>query len=128
MRSIIGLMALTLALGACTAAQTSSQLQANGVSAATANKVGAIESTAVADGTLFCLINNAVAVVPGVIVKGATAAAVANACAQAQLIGGVIAATVPVPVPPPVVPAAVPVATTTPLAAATVAGSVKPKS
>lgn len=122
------LLALTLALGACTAGQTSGLLQTNGVSQPTADKVGTVWSTAVNDATLFCAINGIVAAVPGVLVKGASSVAVANACAQAQLIGGAIAATVPVPVPPPVVPVAVPVATTTPLAAAAVAGSVKPAS
>lgn len=116
-----------LALAGCTTQQTSGLLQSNGVSQPAADQAGMIVSTAVADGTLFCLINSTVAMVPGVNVKGATAAAVANACAKAQLIGGVIAATVPVPVPPPAIPAAVPVATTTPLAAAGVAASVPPK-
>lgn len=117
-----------LAMAACTAPQTSALLQSNGVSQPAADKVGTIWSTAVNDATLFCLINSTVAAVPGVLVKGATAASVANACAKAQLIGGIVAATVPVPVPPPAVPAAVPVAVTTPIAAAAVAASVKPAS
>lgn len=122
----VSFASLVLAIAGCTAPQTSGLLQSNGVSQPTADKAGAILSTALADGTLFCLINNAVAAVPGVNVKGASAAKVADACAKATLVGGVIAATVPVPVPPPAVAAPVPVATTTPAAATAVAASVKP--
>lgn len=123
----VSLVALAV-LSGCTATQTSGFLQSNGVSQATADRIGSIESTAVADGTLFCLINGAIAVVPGVNVKGAASDKVAAACASAQLIGGVLASTVPVPVPPPMSGGPVPVATTPPIAAAAVAASVKPKS
>lgn len=117
-----------VALAGCSGTQTSGLLQSNGVSQPTADKAGTVWSTAVNDATLFCAINGIVAAVPGVLVKGATSASVANACAKAQLIGGIVAATVPVPVPPPAIPAAVPVAVTTPIAAAAVAASVKPTS
>lgn len=118
-------MGTCLLLAACSGAQVSGVLQDNGVSAKTADKMGAVWSTAVDDGTLFCKINGIVAAVPGVNVINAQAAPVATACAGAALIGAAVAAVVPVPpsgvpvvsvpvvsipVPPPATPAAVPIA------------------
>ena len=124
MKRLLALLALCVA--GCSGAQVATNLQANGVSAPTAAAVGSVVSTAVADGTLFCQFDTAIAAVPGVNVKGASAAAVANACATAQIIGGIASAMTPVPVAPPAVPASVPIATVTPLAAAGVAQSVNP--
>ena len=101
-------------------------LQANGASPATAAAANTVLSTAVADGSLFCSVAGVVAAVPGVNVKGASAASVANACATAQLVGAAVnavAAVVPVPVPPPAAAAPVPVATVAPAAASAVAAS-----
>lgn len=101
-------------------------LQANGASPATAAAANTVLSTAVADGSLFCSIAGVVAAVPGVNVKNASAAAVANACATAQLVGTAVNAAfavAPVPVPPPAVAAPVPVATVAPAAASAVAAS-----
>lgn len=106
-----------------------SWLQANGVSASNANSVNTVLSTAVADGTLFCSIAGVLAAVPGVNVKGASAASVAAACQTAQIIGAAVAAgaagAAGVPVPPPAAGTPVPVATVPPAAATAVAASVK---
>lgn len=117
-----------LVFAGCSAAQTSGFLQSNGVGQPAADKASAVVSSALRDGTLFCNIAGAIAAVPGVNVKGARADKVAEACAQAQIVGAVISATVPVPVPPPVMSTVVPVATTPAIAAAAVAASVRPAS
>lgn len=92
--------ALALSLSACTGAQITADLESMGVSVATATKVGQIDAGVLAQGTLFCSLDEVIAVIPTVSVVNASAAAVATACKVATTVSGAVAQ-VAVPVAPP---------------------------
>jgi hypothetical protein len=114
-----------LMLAGCTGAQVTAALENMGVSVATATKVGTIDAGVLAQGSLFCSLDQIIAVVPTVSVINASAAAVAMACKDATLLTGAIAS-VAVPVPPPVAGTPVPIASVPPATVAMVAASVVP--